>query len=715
MRRRKAPNQLDLLPNAFRPMAHLWFLRLMVCFGRSRQSIPPERMFTEESLAPFKLEGLHEDERETYPKVHKALKACLARTEAEPPALPAQNVMVGNLQRLATLVGLNSAEVDILAFLLLGRQLTLTEQFLDRLGPISASGFHSLLAAALKLPIARVQRALAPAGRLSRSGLVHWDLYNKWDFANKVDLMPGLYERLSTVQTRPYGIFAGSFIPAPKARLEAQAYTHLEEDLATLRPYLQEAFRLRRKGVNILLHGRPGGGKTQFARMLAADLGCDLFEVATETEDQEPITGECRFRSYNLSQTILRKAPPALVLFDEVEDVFRTMGQEDESHGRSNRSGIKAWVNRTLEENPVPSIWITNKLWVVDPAFRRRFDYVLELDVPPRSVRGRVLNEYLRGLTVDPTWVTAMAEHQDLVPAVVERAASVVRLALAGNPGLDVGRALPRTLGNTLEALGATREVLGAQAPVTRYRPEILNTDCDLAALIPGLRLQGSGRLCLYGPPGTGKSAFGQHLAKELDRPLLVRRASDLLGMYVGENEKNIAAMFAQARQERAILLLDEADSFLQDRKGAQKTWELTLVNEMLTQMEAFPGIFIASTNLMATLEPAALRRFDLKVRFDFLRPDQARLMFGDLAQALGLPVDAPALALLGATAHLTPGDFAAVANQVHFRPAVTARDLAQRLSAECALKPEARRRPIGFPAPIQDTKATLAVAIRRR
>ena len=157
--------------------------------------------------------------------------------------------------------------------------------------------------------------------------------------------------------------------------------------------------------------------------------------------------------------------------------------------------------------------------------------------------------------------------------------------------------------------------------------------------------------------------------------------------------------MFADARQEKAILLLDEADSFLQDRKGAQRSWEITLVNEMLTQMEAFPGIFIASTNLMDALDPAALCRFDLKARFEYLRREQALLMFDDLAEALGLATDPRARTALHGLGHLTPGDFAAVAQQVRFRPAATALELAQRLSAESSLKPESRQRAIGFAA----------------
>ena len=187
---------------------------------------------------------------------------------------------------------------------------------------------------------------------------------------------------------------------------------------------------------------------------------------------------------------------------------------------------------------------------------------------------------------------------------------------------------------------------------------------------------------------------------------LLVRRASDILGPYVGETEQNLARMFAEARQEKAILLLDEADSFLQDRKGAQRSWEITLVNEMLTQMEAFPGIFIASTNLLDTLDAAALRRFDLKVRFGFLRRDQALLLFEDLAGALGLALDPGARAALDAVGHLTPGDFAAVAQQARFSPVASAADLARRLGAESVLKPESRRKAMGFAAPSRTESA---------
>jgi SpoVK/Ycf46/Vps4 family AAA+-type ATPase len=232
---------------------------------------------------------------------------------------------------------------------------------------------------------------------------------------------------------------------------------------------------------------------------------------------------------------------------------------------------------------------------------------------------------------------------------------------------------------------------------VTDYRPELVNTDCDLSQVLGGLREHGNGRICFYGPPGTGKTAYGRHLAEQLDRPLIVKRASDLLNAYLGGTEKLLAAMFEEARSEGAVLLLDEADSFLQDRGKAQRSWEVTQVNEMLTQMEAFDGIFIASTNLMDQFDAAALRRFDLKVHFDYLRPEQAWTMFQDAARRLGIAPDPAVKSGLASLGSLTPGDFATVLRQARMNRPKNAHDLLGRLEGECRVKPDHRRKPIGF------------------
>jgi SpoVK/Ycf46/Vps4 family AAA+-type ATPase len=674
----------------------LWVLRLLVCFGGHRELIGDRHVSAEEVMEFLGLSQCLTAEPFSPEAARAALRAKLATLEGQNPALPAGSALARNIAWLGELLNLSAVEQDILHFTVLQAQHPVLERTLDQLGGLTFGSIHQLFAQILGHSQKAVRQALRSSGTLARTGLLTCDLRNRYMFTSKVEMLGGLAERLCMRKANSTELFRQYFVPAPASTLGASDYPHLAKDLAILECYLRDTLAARRKGVNVLIHGVPGTGKTQFVRVLAQQLGCRLFEVATEDEDGDPLQGKYRFRSYRLAQHLLAGTAGNLVLFDEVEDVFSRHG-EDEGPERNRGTLIKGWINKTLEENPVPAVWVTNAVEAIDGAFIRRFDYVLEIGVPPRSVRAKVLDGYLGQLPVKPDWKAAMAGHERLVPAVVERAAKVVRSVCKADPGLDASQALARVIGNTLEAMGAPRAARGALPMLVDYRPDLLCTDCDLAVVKEGLLAQGQGRLCFFGPPGTGKTAFGRHLAEALDRPLLVKRASDLQSKWVGETEQNLARMFEEAMNERAVLLLDEADSFLQDRKGAQRSWEISQVNELLTQMESFEGIFIASTNLMDSLDGAALRRFDLKIHFDYLKADQSWSMFQDTARRLGLEPGPGARAGLAHLTLLTPGDFANVVRQARLRRIASAADLVARLAAECAAKPEGRRNRIGF------------------
>ena len=98
--------------------------------------------------------------------------------------------------------------------------------------------------------------------------------------------------------------------------------------------------------------------------------------------------------------------------------------------------------------------------------------------------------------------------------------------------------------------------------------------------------------------------------------------------MWVGGTEQNIAEAFNEGRENQAVLIFDEADSFLRDRGNAFRSWEVTQVNEMLTQMESYPYPFVCTTNLMESLDKASLRRFTFKVGYDYMTPEQSSLAF---------------------------------------------------------------------------------------
>ena len=152
-------------------------------------------------------------------------------------------------------------------------------------------------------------------------------------------------------------------------------------------------------------------------------------------------------------------------------------------------------------------------------------------------------------------------------------------------------------------------------------------------------------------------------------------------------------------RQQEAVLVLDEADSFLADRRDAKQSWEVTQVNELLTQMEAFEGIFVCTTNLMEKLDPASLRRFAFKLKFDYLNADQRWDMFVREFERLGGEALSAAdwEKQVRNLSKLTPGDFAVIARQCAILDVpVTAGDMYKQLLEECHVKGGATGK-IGF------------------
>jgi SpoVK/Ycf46/Vps4 family AAA+-type ATPase len=238
----------------------------------------------------------------------------------------------------------------------------------------------------------------------------------------------------------------------------------------------------------------------------------------------------------------------------------------------------------------------------------------------------------------------------------------------------------------------------GGVAPPPRHRsevpwvPALANTDISLTLLEE--RLAASPEpprlsFCLEGPAGTGKSAWARHLARQLGLPVIEKRASDLLSMWVGGTERAIARAFADARAEGALLIFDEADSLLADRRNAVRQWEVSQVNEMLTWMESHPLPFVCTTNLAENLDPATQRRFTFRIRFDWLRPDQLPLAW---AAHFAAPV-APEAATLD---RLAPGDFANVARRIRALGQEDTATILAELRRESEAK-EGAARPIGF------------------
>jgi len=210
----------------------------------------------------------------------------------------------------------------------------------------------------------------------------------------------------------------------------------------------------------------------------------------------------------------------------------------------------------------------------------------------------------------------------------------------------------------------------------------------------------GACTLLFYGPPGTGKTALARYLADRLDRECKVVRASDLLGPYVGMTEANIAGAFRDADRDDAVLIIDEADSFLFPREMAAHSWETTQVNEFLTALEECRGFCICTTNRRENMDPAVMRRFSHKIAFTYSKPEQVLTLYNTLlAPLVSKQISTELKSKLQAMLRLTPGDFHAVRSRMLFDEGyeLDHSDLFNALNAEQNLKLDARRRVIGF------------------
>jgi SpoVK/Ycf46/Vps4 family AAA+-type ATPase len=665
-----------------------WILRLLVPLGGHKELVG-SRGFSNDALATAL--GLGEwvdpEDRDFDPETVRArLRALHRDAERGHAAAALPSTLRANVARLAGLVGMSDTDCRLLEFATLLHHERLLDEAADTLGHLSTLKMIDVLASVLALPAAAIRAALGPQGVLARSGLLSIDRGGNAQLRGKLDLLSNKFaDHIIGTEADPVTLLRDTVAPSAPSRLVLADFAHLGQALAILRPYLEQSLASGRQGVNIFVHGAPGTGKSELARALAGALDCELFEVASEDDDGDPVSGERRLRAFRAAQSFFDRRR-AIILFDEVEDVFND-GDGFFSR-KSTAQRRKAWLNRTLEQNAVPTLWLSNSIDGIDPAFMRRFDMVLEMPIPPRSQRERILRQACGDL-VDEATLARIAQADVLAPAVVDRVASLVRSIRADFDAAGAARAVEWLVDQSLEAQGhAPLRATAASALPPEYDPALLNADVDLAQLGAGLARTRSARLCLYGPPGTGKTAYGRWLAEQLGMPLLLRRASDLLSKWVGDSEKNIAAAFRQAEREGALLLIDEVDSFLRERSGAGQSWEVTRVNEMLTQMESFSGVFIASTNLMDGLDQAALRRFDLKLRFDYLLPAQAELLLERHCASLGLGAPAPQeRERVRRQGKLTPGDFAAVARQHRFRPLETSAELVRALEQECALK----------------------------
>lgn len=669
----------------------LWLLRMLDC---ARQDIDigiNSRHFLH-IFGKLKLNAQPADNdgrkmREMSSYFTQVLADTLEQLEARAKTMKLPKIMQENLDFLHRQFSFNKTECLILA---LAISLRIDNALFEAACNTRRSvNMPESLARILGMPASLIARALEPGSRLRRSNLIDPPTSGDNLGAN-LRLRRGGLRKLGLKKIQDVDeILDGILTASPKPTLLPEDYTHLDPGICTLQRYLANALQHKRTGVNILLHGLPGTGKSELVRVLAHQLQIPVFNVADTDEDCEALSPDDRL-ARAVTGLFLLGGRRAIICFDEMEAIFNNGSA---IFGKPSTAELqKSFFNRMLEKNQAPVFWIANSIRGIDPAFARRFDLVIQLKTPPQAQRLSLLEREC-GELVPRTQLQKLSRIEHVTPAMVTRAASVVR-----HTGLDEAKSeklLETVLDGVLQA--QHRQPLSVAlrgASYGEFIPDLCNASVNLQELAKDLARNMMGRICLYGPPGTGKSAFGRWLSDQLDKPLVLKRISDLQSPYVGEMEQNLAMAFATAKRDGAILQIDEVDTYLQDRRQAQRAWEISQVNEFLTQLESFEGLFIASTNLMDGLDQAALRRFDFKVRMDYLRPDQALAMLERHLRAWGITDTGNASGRLRMQP-LAPGDFAVLARRHQITPFTSIDSVLDAICEEAAFREPSRT--IGF------------------
>ena len=593
-----------------------------------------------------------------------------------------------NIDTLTQLLSLNTTEQTLFR---LSVQLRLDEplkKLSEALPKSNLVGVSELLSNLFGLPKSDIISALKDKGKLLGYGLLERN-YNPDRFHDYLDWGKMLdFDEFISEPLNEQVLLKVCTKPAIEPSLSLEDFAYLNEMKTMMLDYLQSSFATHRKGANILIYGAPGTGKTELATLLGKVLSVSVNNITYMDEDGDVISAEDRLNKCRFAQKVL-EGQSSLLIFDEIEDVFRA-GFLERSVAQKN----KAWMNQLLENNNVPMIWLSNSVSGIDPAFLRRFDLILEMPDLPLKNKSALITQLAEG-KLSPAYVQHFAKVRSLTPAILSR---TIRVAKELNTS-NFAETLLMMFNQTLKSQNKPKIeplVLGK----ADYHLDYVACNDNIHRISEGLKQSKKGRICCYGPPGTGKTAWAAWLAEQLDMPLLLKQGSDLLNPYVGGTERNIAQAFEQAKADNALLVLDEVDSFLFSREGANRSWERSQVNEMLTQIERFEGLMVVSTNLIEVLDPAALRRFDLKLKFDYLTLKQRLDFAKQQAEILGLPLlSEEDLSQIESLNLLTPGDFAAVARRHQFSPFQKVQDWLMALQGECEVKPafSATTRRIGF------------------
>jgi hypothetical protein len=237
---------------------------------------------------------------------------------------------------------------------------------------------HIRLGNYMGIPLIKIERALSREGDFFKIGFININ-DDGW-----INFTPCLQKLLQAAAGRVKELKTTLVKKITKVKLKRDDFDYMRADYNFLTRVIESAIRKRITGVNIILYGNPGTGKSEIVKTIADEIGASLYFLS---EDENTGITDCRLSDAVAAKTLLYSETNAVLVLDDAEDIFNK---------NTNKKYSKLYLNRTLENNKTPVIWITNSLEYMDPAQLRRFTYALEMKVPPPEARARIWTKLLR-------------------------------------------------------------------------------------------------------------------------------------------------------------------------------------------------------------------------------------------------------------------------------------------------------------------------------